>query len=49
MEIGYLGQKNTPSLKIYFEVELNYPLTFSQSSILEPNESNYCIRYKYIH
>ena len=36
-----------PSSKIYFDLELNYPIIYCQNSTLEPNEKNYCIRYKY--
>ena len=36
-----------PSSKIYFDLELNYPIVYCQKSTLEPNEKNYCIRYKY--
>ena len=30
-----------PSSKIYFDLELNYPIVYCQKSTLEPNEKNY--------
>jgi uncharacterized protein YegL len=36
-----------PSSKIYFILDKNEPIIFSQKSLLYPNENNYVIRYRY--
>ena len=37
-----------PSSKIFFEVESNEPIIYSQKSLQNPNETNYIIQYKCI-
>ena len=41
------NQEYIPISKIYYDLDLNYPIVYCQNSTLEPNEKNYCIRYKY--
>jgi uncharacterized protein with von Willebrand factor type A (vWA) domain len=36
-----------PSSKIYFILDKNEPIIFSQKSLLYPNENNYVIRYRH--
>ena len=36
-----------PSSKIYFNIDLNYPIIYSQDSLINSNEKFYSLRYKY--
>ncbi len=36
-----------PSSKIYFDLDIKYPIIYLQESSIDPNEKNYCIKYKY--
>ena len=36
-----------PSSKIYFNIDLNYPIIYSQDSLINTNEKFYCLRYQY--
>ena len=37
-----------PSSKIYFDIEINKPIIYSQKSTIDKKEDNYIIQYKYI-
>ena len=36
-----------PSSKFYFNLDLNYPIIYSQDSSINTNEKFYCLRYQY--
>ena len=36
-----------PSSKIYFDLDVKYPIIYNQDSLLNTNEKFYCLRYKY--
>ena len=46
-EFSFNNLEYIPSSKIYFELDLNYPIIYCQKSINQNENNCYCLRYRY--